>query len=63
VSTTREPVAASGSALAKLGPELEEELRRAVEELERGEYRDLSEDELDRWADAGAAPWPDAFPG
>jgi hypothetical protein len=44
----------------KLSPELEDELRRAVEDIERGDYVDLSDEELDRWADAGVVPWPDA---
>ena len=43
----------------KLSPELENELRRAVEDIERGDYTDLSDEDLDHWADAGVCPWPD----
>jgi hypothetical protein len=50
-------------ATAELSPELEQELRRAVDEIERGEYVELSPEDLDRWADAGVAPWPDASRG
>jgi len=48
---------------ARLSPELERELRRAAEEIERGEYVELSPEDLDRWADAGVAPWPDGSRG
>lgn len=36
---------------------------RAVHEIERGEYVELSMEELDRWADEGVVPWSDESPG
>jgi hypothetical protein len=59
--TSTEPNTESATALpsarAKLPVDLEEELMRAVHEIERGEYVDLSSEELDRWADEGVTPW------
>jgi hypothetical protein len=47
-------------AALQLSPELEDELRLAVEDIERGDYVDLTDEELDRWADAGVVPSLDA---
>ena len=58
-----DPTAALPLARARLSPELERELRRAVEEIERGEYIELSPADLDRWADDGVSPWPDESRG
>ena len=58
-----DPTAALPLARARLFPELERELRRAVEEIERGEYIELSPQDLDRWADDGVSPWSDESRG
>jgi DNA invertase Pin-like site-specific DNA recombinase len=41
--------------------ELEQELQRAVEEIERGECSVLSVEDVDRWAETGVPPWSDDF--
>jgi hypothetical protein len=43
--------------------ELEEELQRAVDQIERGECSVLSVAEVDRWAETGVPPWSGDFPG
>ena len=43
--------------------ELEQELQRAAEEIERGECSVLSIDDVARWAETGVPPWPDDFRG
>ena len=43
--------------------ELQQELQRAVEEIERGECSVLSVDDVDRWVETGVPPWPDDFRG
>jgi hypothetical protein len=48
---------------SSVGAELEQELRRAVEEIERGDCIVLSPEALDLWADAGVVPWPEESPG
>lgn len=47
---------------SSVGAELEQELRQAVEEIERGDCIVLSPEALDLWADAGVAPWPEESP-
>jgi hypothetical protein len=42
--------------------ELERELECAVEEIEAGHFVELSPEDLDRWAETGAVPWPRGFP-
>ncbi|HVZ35671.1 MAG TPA: hypothetical protein VG963_24765 [Polyangiaceae bacterium] len=42
---------------------LEEELQRAVDQIERGECSVLSVEDVDRWAETGVPPWSDDFPG
>lgn len=50
-------------ATGRVGIELEQELRHAVEEIERGDCIELSPEALDLWADAGVVPWPEESPG
>ena len=50
-------------AMGRVGVELEQELRQAMEEIERGDYIELSPEALDLWADAGVVPWPEESPG
>ena len=50
-------------ARARLSAELERELQRAIQEIERGEYIELSLEDLDRWADDGVSPWSDESRG
>jgi hypothetical protein len=43
----------------KVPPELAEELRRADEDFERGDYIELTVEQLDRCIATGESPWPD----
>jgi hypothetical protein len=46
--------------LASKAPiDLESELRRAVEDIERGDYLQLTPKQLERWAATGELPWLD----
>lgn len=60
----RRPVEASTSATPssralELSPELENELRGAVAEIERGEGLEVTLAELEAWGETGEFPWPD----
>jgi hypothetical protein len=57
-----ESIPASAAVQTKPLPELEQELQRAVEEIERGECVVLSAEEVDRWAETGVPPWSTDFP-
>jgi hypothetical protein len=66
VATPTDPRSESTTAGARLTTpptELERELQRAVEEIERGECSVLSVEDVDRWAETGVPPWPDDFRG
>ena len=39
--------------------DLESEVRQAVADIERGDYLELTADQLENWADTGELPWPD----
>lgn len=41
---------------------LEQELERAVKEIERGECIVLTAEQVDRWVETGVPPWPEDFP-
>jgi hypothetical protein len=58
-----DPAAAKPLARARLSPGLEQELHRAVEEIERGEYIELTTEDLDRWVDDGVSAWSDESRG
>lgn len=49
--------------LVQFTPDLEQELREAVAEIERGDCIELTPEQLDRCIEHGEWPWPDAFPG
>jgi hypothetical protein len=65
VATPSDPHSESTAAGARSTPptELEQELQRAIEEIERGECSVLSVEEIDRWEQTGVPPWPDDFRG
>jgi len=66
VATPTDPRSGSTAAGARSttpAADLEQELQRAVEEIERGECSVLSVDDVDRWAETGVPPWPDDFRG
>ncbi len=42
-------------------PTLEHELRQAMEEFERGDYIELTVEQLEHCAAAGESPWPDEW--
>lgn len=44
-------------------PDLEQELIRAMEEFERGEYIELTVEQLKHYAATGESPWPDESRG
>ena len=54
------PTAAVKSSESSLQAELEEELRQAEEDFARGNFVDLTIDELDRCIAAGEWPWQHA---
>ncbi len=39
-----------------------QDIHDALEDLERGDYIDLTPEQLDRWVESGEWPWPDGFP-
>lgn len=43
-----------------LSPQLVEELRQAIAEIERGEHIEITHEQLEAWAETGELPWPDA---
>jgi hypothetical protein len=45
--------------VARAAPAVEAELLQAVQEIERGDYLELSPEALDLWAEAGVVPWPE----
>jgi len=52
------PVSASKFS-CETSPELEAELRRAVEDFERGDYIELTVEQLARCIATGESPWPE----
>jgi hypothetical protein len=61
-SPTEPPVGAPRSpSRVTVPPDLEQELRQAWSEFERGECIELTPEQLDRWADDGVVPWPEEF--
>jgi hypothetical protein len=52
-SPTAKRVASTGAI------DLQSELRQAVADIERGDYLELTADQLENWADTGELPWPD----
>ena len=49
--------------VARADPKLEQELLRAMEEFERGEFIDLTVEQLEHCAATGESPWPDESRG
>lgn len=47
----------------KVPPDSAEELRQADEDFERGDYVELSSEQLERCVATGESPWPDESPG
>ena len=39
-----------------------EDIHDAIEDLERGDYIDLTPEQLERWVEGGEQPWPDESP-
>ncbi len=61
---TRAESSAPGAGVARpVLNELEQELQLAVEEIARGDYITVSNEEVEQWAETGVPPWPDDFPG
>ncbi len=46
----------------RVTPELEAELRQADEDFARGDYIELTAEQLDRCIATGESPWPDESP-
>jgi hypothetical protein len=53
------PKAVSGGIDVKLSPELETEIVEAMAEIDRGDYLELTSEQLDHAAATGEWPWPD----
>jgi hypothetical protein len=43
--------------------QLEAELRQAIDDIERGDYIELTDEQLARCIATGESPWPDASRG
>ena len=43
-------------------PDLEQELLQAMQDFERGDYIELTVEQLERCAATGESPWPDESP-
>ncbi len=61
------PVAAAPSApplrrVAQADPDLERELLQAMQDFERGDYIELTVEQLEHCAATGESPWPDESP-
>jgi hypothetical protein len=54
------PNAAAANPEMMMQAELEEELQQAEEDFARGDFIELTVEELDRCVAAGQWPWPDA---
>lgn len=48
--------------VARAGPDLERELLQAMEDFERGDYIELTVEQLEHIAATGESPWPDESP-
>jgi hypothetical protein len=46
--------------VGQAGPDLEQELLQALEDFERGDYIELTVEQLEHCAATGESPWPDA---
>jgi hypothetical protein len=51
--------AATGQREAQVSPELEAAIGVAMAQIDRGEYIELTFEELDHWAETGEFPWSD----
>jgi hypothetical protein len=49
--------------VAQADPDLERELLRAMQDLERGDYIELTVEQLEQCAATGESPWPDESHG
>ena len=58
-----QPAAVLTRKRVKVPPDLAEELRQAEEDFERGDYIELTVEQLDRCVATGESPWPDESPG
>jgi hypothetical protein len=47
----------------RASPDLEQELRRADDDFERGDYIELTPEQLERCVATGESPWPDESRG
>ena len=47
----------------RVPPDLAAELRQADEDFERGDYIELTSEQLERCIATGESPWPDESPG
>lgn len=56
------PVVARGR-VGRASPELEQELRQADEDFTRGDYIELTPEQLERCIATGESPWPDESSG
>jgi hypothetical protein len=58
-----EPAELDVPAHMQVPSDLEEELQRGLDEIERGEYVVLTSEQLNQWADLGVAQWPEEYRG
>jgi len=57
------PATAISTRRVEVPPDLANELRQADEDFERGDYIELTVEQLDRCIATGESPWPDESPG
>lgn len=57
------PVPPRSSRAFQASPELEQELLQAMQDFERGDYVDVTVEQLEHCAATGESPWPDESPG
>ncbi len=66
VESSGVPETVSGVTRRRVGrasPELERELRQAEEDFARGDYIELTSEQLERCIETGESPWPDESSG
>lgn len=56
------PVPPRSSRVSQAPPDLEQELLQAMQEFERGDYIELTVEQLQHCAATGESPWPDESP-
>jgi hypothetical protein len=62
VDPSLSPVPPLSRRVIQAPPDLEQELLQAMQDFERGDFIELTVDQLERCAATGESPWPDESP-